>query len=190
MTDPVNNQNNCDLEGNLKRLQAGSILISRSDLHDSNFKATAVLLCVHGQDGVYGLVLNRLVHMPVSEIFDGFSGINVMKEIHIGGPVHQDELQIIQITEHPMEGAYQIVPNVYVGGKWGSIDQIMNADKTTTWLFLGYSGWSIVQLEAEVRASLWDVYKVDVNRLLMDPLQCSVKSIKEIVNYLESIRLD
>lgn len=184
----INSVNN--IEGNLKRLQAGAVLLARSDLRDPNFEATVVLVCVYGQDGVYGLVLNRLVHMPVSEIFDGFFGLNVKKEIHIGGPVQQDELQILQITELPMDGAYQIVPNVYLGGKWGSIGQIINDDNPSTWLFLGYSGWNSEQLQTEVKAAVWDVHRVDIGKLLSDLPQNIMRSTNEIKEYLESIRLD
>lgn len=190
MINPPSDLDNNDVEGNLKRLQAGAVLLARSELRDPNFEATLVLVCVYGQDGVYGLVLNRLVHMPVSEIFDGFSDLNVKKEIHIGGPVQQDELQVLQITELPMDGAYQIVPNVYLGGNWGSIGQIISEDKETTWLFLGYSGWGMEQLQTEVKARAWDVYSVDICKLLTDLPQNFRRSTKEIVKYLESIKLN
>jgi putative transcriptional regulator len=190
MINPINNLNNYDFEGNLKRLQAGAVLLARSELQDPNFEATLVLICVYGQDGVYGLVLNRLVHMPVSEIFDGFSDLKVKKEIHIGGPVQQDELQVLQITEHPMDGAYQIAPNVYLGGNWGSIERIINEDKEWTWLFLGYSGWGEGQLQTELKAAAWDVYNVDIYKLLTDSPKNIFGSTKEIIKYLESIRLN
>jgi putative transcriptional regulator len=187
MINSANYLNNSDLEGNLKRLRAGAVLLARSELRDPNFEATVVLVCVFGQDGVYGLVLNRLVHMPISEIFDGFSGLNVKQKIHIGGPVQQDELQILQITELPMDGAYQIIPNVYVGGKWQSIGQIINEDKASTWLFLGYSGWDMEQLQTEIKAAAWDVYSVNICKLLSDLPQNITRSVKEIKEYLESI---
>jgi putative transcriptional regulator len=190
MINSANHLNNSDLEGNLKRLQAGAVLLARSELRDPNFEATVVLVCVYGQDGVYGLVLNRFAHMPISEIFDGFSSLNVKQKIHIGGPVQQDELQILQITEHPMDGAYQIVPDVYVGGKWQSIDQIISEDKASTWLFLGYSGWGVEQLQTEIKATAWDVYSVNVCKLLSGLPQNIKRNIKEIREYLESISID
>jgi putative transcriptional regulator len=190
MINSSNNLNKNDPEGNLKRLQTGAVLLARSELRDPNFEATLVLVCVYGADGVYGLVLNRLVHMPISEIFDGFSGLNVKQKILIGGPVQQDELQILQITELPMDGAYKVAPNVYVGGKWQSIGQIINEDKASTWMFLGYSGWDMEQLQTEVKAAVWDVYRVDICKLLSGLPQNITRSIKEIGEYLESIKLD
>ncbi len=170
------------------QLKAGTVLLAKSELMDPNFDTTVVLICFYNKDGAYGLVLNRPTHMPVSEIFDGYSGLNKMKEIFMGGPVQQDELQILQVTTTPMEGAYEIVPEVYVGGKWESVNQILEVDGAGTRLFLGYSGWGPEQLECELKSGAWEVYDVDVKRLLQDPLGKIVNSAKEIADYLESIK--
>jgi len=176
-----------DIETYLKRLRPGAVLLARSELMDPNFEAAVVLICVYNNDGVYGLVLNRASHMPVSEVFDGYSDYHKIREIRIGGPVQQDELQILQITTHPMEEAYEVVQGVYVGGKWQSIDQIITADKTQTLLFLGYSGWGREQLEEEIRAGAWDVYSVNTYELLLGSLSKMTGSISSIKSYLESI---
>jgi putative transcriptional regulator len=87
------------IQNNLKKLATGSILLARDELKDPNFDSTVVLICVHSLEGSYGLVLNRPSHMPLSEIFDGFHDSKLKREIYIGGPVSQDELQILQVTE-------------------------------------------------------------------------------------------
>lgn len=175
------------VEANLQRLSNGAVLLARDALKDPNFDATLILLCVYNKDGAYGLVLNRPSHMPLSEIFDGFSGLHMKREVFIGGPVQQEELQLVQITSNPVADAFEIVPGLFMGGKWESIQQMIEADQDTTRLFLGYSGWAPEQLETEIRAGAWDVYQVDIIRLFSDAVEKIIADEKQITAYLKSI---
>jgi len=177
-------------ENNLKRLTSGSVLLAREVLHDPNFEATAVLVCIHSPEGSYGLVLNRLSHMPLSEIFDGLRDIDRSLEVLIGGPVQQNELQILQITDTPAEGAYRIVPGIYMGGKWDDIKGITDYDPSTTRLFLGYSGWGPGQLESETGLGAWDVYTVDLPQLIKNCRILNGADTAAIASFLQSIRID
>ncbi len=175
-------------EEHLKRLSSGSVLLAREILHDPNFEGTGVLICIYSSEGAYGLVLNRPSHMPLSEIFDGLNDIkNRSREVLIGGPVQQDELQILQITDNPVEGAYQISPGIYMGGKWNDINTIINSDPLTTRLFLGYSGWGPGQLESEIKLGAWDVFKVDIKQLLLHSHLLVGADTSAIDSFLRSI---
>ncbi|MBN1308117.1 MAG: YqgE/AlgH family protein [Chitinispirillaceae bacterium] len=174
-------------EEHLKRLSSGAVLLAREVLHDPNFEATVVLICVHSPDGSYGLVLNRFSHMPLSEIFDGLKGINRSREVLIGGPVQQGELQILQITDSPAEGAYQISQGIYMGGKWDDINSMINSDPENTRLFLGYSGWGPSQLASEIRLGAWDVYKVEIKQLLRNCHLLVNADSSAIASFLQSI---
>ncbi len=174
-------------EEHLKRLASGSVLLAREVLQDPNFDTTVVLVCVHSPEGTYGLVLNRISHMPLSEIFDG-SGHYRSCEVLIGGPVQQTELQIVQITESPADGAYQIAPGVHMGGRWNDLEAMTNANPSNTRLFLGYSGWGPSQLEKEVRIGAWDVFRVDLKQLLSNCHLLAGASTTAIGTFLTSIQ--
>jgi putative transcriptional regulator len=174
-------------EENLSRLSSGVILAARDVLQDPNFDATLVLICVHNSDGTYGLVLNRLSHMPLSEIFDGITSLNLKREIFIGGPVQQNELQIVQITDTPVDDALMVVPEVYLGGKWESPFHMIESDPDFTRLFLGYSGWGAGQLEAEIEAGAWDVYSVDIKLLLCNTRYHSFVNNQQLSEYLKTL---
>ncbi len=176
-------------EGNPPSLTSGSVLLAREVLLDPNFEATVVLVCVHSPEGTYGLVLNRISHMPLSEIFDGMKGMNLSREILIGGPVQQTELQMLQITDTPAEGAYPISPGIYMGGKWETIDAMISADTATTRLFLGYSGWGPGQLDAEIRIGAWDIYNVDIKLLIKNCHFLTGADHSAISSFLQSISL-
>ena len=174
-------------EEHLKRLTSGSVLLAREVLHDPNFEATVVLICVHSPEGSYGLVLNRLSHMPLSEIFDGLNATNRSREVLIGGPVQQDELQILQITGSPAEGAYQIAPEIHMGGRWDDVAAMTDSEPVNTRLFLGYSGWGPGQLESEIQLGAWDVFNVDIKQLLLNCHLLAGADTAAITSFLHSI---
>ena len=173
----------------LARLTSGSVLLAREVLQDPNFDATVVLICIHGDEGSYGLVLNRISHMPLSEIFEGISGANRAREVLIGGPVQQNELQILEITENPAEGAYPIDSGVYMGGKWNDISGMIDSNPSTTRLFLGYSGWGPGQLASEIQLGAWAVFTVDIKQLVKNCHVLAGADTTAITSFLESISI-
>lgn len=179
-----------DVREQLGRLGAGTVLLARDVLQDPNFIATMVLLCIYSKEGgTYGLVLNRPSHMPLSEIFDGYADAALPRKMYIGGPVQQEELQIIQITDEPVAGSHRLAPRVFLGGKWENVDQMLALDADATRLFLGYSGWAPEQLEGEIMAGAWDVFdKLDLEKLLITIDRTVGSDVKAIAAYLESIR--
>jgi putative transcriptional regulator len=173
----------------LSRLKSGSILIAREALKDPNFDATIVLICVYNEDGAYGVVMNRPSHMPLSEMFDGFSGLDKQQKVYIGGPVKQDELQILQVTDTPAENAYCVAPRVYLGGQWNDLERVVSSQDSTSLLFLGYSGWAPGQLEFEIIAGAWEVYNVDVQRFLAEPEEHWRGSVADMEKHLQRLKL-
>jgi putative transcriptional regulator len=180
------NSEDCESRENVKKLSCGVLLVARDILKDPNFDTTVVLVCVHCSEGSYGLVLNRPCHMPLSEIFDGFNGSVMKREIYIGGPVNQNELQILQLTDTPVDDAFAVGPRVYLGGKWEGIGHMIETDPLTTRLFLGYSGWAADQLENEILAGAWDIYdNVKLEKLLSNGSKPFPVDPKSILSYLE-----
>jgi putative transcriptional regulator len=172
-----------DPQEDLKRLQAGCILLAR-ELDDPNFMRSVVLLCQFGAEGSYGLVLNRPAKMPISEIFESqeVTGkpLNGLHKVYIGGPVQPEELQVLQITEETVEGAVLVAPRVHVGGHFSDLDVILSANPDKLRLFLGYSGWSGGQLEQEVKAGAWEVLQGEVHRVFSMPEELLIRGADEV----------
>jgi putative transcriptional regulator len=171
-----------NFEDHLKRLKNGCFLFATDMLTDPNFASTVVLICQHSAEGSYGLVLNRLSHMPLSEIFNSMDVVNNrVRKIHIGGPVQESELQILHVTENPVRGAIKVVQNVHLGGYWENIDLIVNSDSQNLRLFLGYSGWGKGQLENEIKLGGWEVMLGNVKEVLSqeeDPWNRGISEFK------------
>ena len=147
------------------QIRSGVVLRAREQLTDPNFSGTLVLVCVYSKEGgAYGLVLNRLAHMPLSEIFDGIEKNgwepNENRKVYVGGPVCSEEVQVLQLTDEPVADSHKIATGIYLGGKWESTDELIKRmDNKSTRLFLGYSGWSPGQLESEIETGAWDILK-------------------------------
>lgn len=172
----------------INRLSNGCILLANEALRDPNFAVTVVLICVHNDDGAYGLVLNRPSHMPLSEMFDvGPENRNVHRRVYVGGPVRQETLQILQHTDSPVEGAYEVARKVHLGGNWESLEQILAADSARTRLFLGYSGWGANQLENEIVQGAWEVFSVDLDKFLSHPEDRLQGSVEDIRGFLSEV---
>ena len=184
-----------DSKQHIARLKPGVLLLAR-DMSDPNFNATVVLLCQHGPEGSYGLVLNRPSHMPLSEVFDkppawagaGEGGeLAKRQRIHIGGPVQPEELQILQVTREPVAGSYKVSEEVYLGGYWNDLKDILSVDPRSLRLFLGYSGWGAEQLVREVDLKAWEVWEVDVKKLLLGPDEAWLGGMGQIKNFLSTL---
>ncbi len=189
--EPIDPENpiNPEAKQYLDHLGNGAVLLARDALQDPNFKASVVLICIYSKEaGAYGLVINRRSHMPLSEIFDGFSEMAEPREVFIGGPVQQEEIQIVQITDEPVPNSHAVAPRVYLGGKWENIDQMFMYDEASTHLFLGYSGWAAGQLEAEIAAGAWQVYRINLEALLQNIDKVITGDMQSIEEFFGTIK--
>jgi putative transcriptional regulator len=169
-------------------LRSGCVLVARGPLEDPNFKSTVVLICAYNSDGAFGLVLNRPSHMPLTEVFSmQIPADSNARTIYIGGPVQQDSLQVLQVTDTPSGSALKIGDGVYLGGEWESIDDILREEESKLKLFLGYSGWGPDQLETEVRLGAWFVLRV-APRLLVGREEQLRGTPEQMLQYLRTLR--
>ena len=170
---------------------AGSFLLACDGLGDPNFESTVILLCQHGAEGCYGLVLNRPSHMPLTELFDNppesalLAGKN--RRVYIGGPVQPADLQILQIGAKAAPGALEIAPEIHLGGVWNELEEVLSLDPRNARLFLGYSGWGAGQLEHEIQQGAWEVYQTDVKKVLLGPEEAWFAGSEHFKRFLDSI---
>ncbi|MEK7393892.1 MAG: YqgE/AlgH family protein [Fibrobacterota bacterium] len=165
-------------EETLARLHTGVFLVARHEvLKDPNFQGTVILLCAHERDGDYGLVLNRVSHMPLDEVFESLPPeMRGPRLVHLGGPVEQDKIQILDWSDEPAPESQRIIPGLTMGGHWNFASQsddedpldenpgkrFHRASETEYRVFLGYSGWGEGQLESEIEVGAWQVFSADV----------------------------
>lgn len=147
----------------MSRLRPGSLLISQPFLGDPNFERSVVLLCAHSEtEGSFGLVLNRLANVQLSDVLTlpgGEALPAAATPLGLGGPVEPDTLHFVhQHAELP--DAVALGGGVYWGGNFGRLLELLISGELTpaeVRLYIGYSGWTNGQLADEVAEKVWIV---------------------------------
>lgn len=178
----------------------GSLLLSEPFMDDPNFKRTVILVCEQAEDsGTMGFILNKSLELKVGDALMDFDGIE--NSIYYGGPVAQDNLHYLHRYGNIIEDSLQIMDDIYWGGNFEQLGEMLKAgtiEQKNVKFFLGYSGWSQGQLEAEMAGNSWIVtpgkskYVFDVthNTLWKTVLQDLGGDYKQIVHYPEDPMLN
>ncbi|MFQ5571501.1 MAG: YqgE/AlgH family protein [Rhodothermales bacterium] len=139
----------------------GVLLVAPPMLRDPNFWRTVVLLCEHGPDGSFGLILNRPLSLELSEVINDLQGNDL---ISLGGPVQQNTLHFLHRHGDLVTEAIPILDGVHWGGDFEAIKVLVQTESATPRdlrFFLGYAGWSAGQLDDEVEQGGWFLTRAD-----------------------------
>jgi putative transcriptional regulator len=130
----------------------GKLLLADPSLRGGSFHRSVILLAEHHPTrGAYGLVLNHPTGKTVGDFLTGadFAALRELP-VHEGGPVEADQLTFSSFWWSPKLGFRSAIrlSAEDAARHSGRPGRIVHA-------FLGYSGWTGGQLEAEVRRSSW-----------------------------------
>ncbi len=145
---------------------APRLLLSMPQLHDPNFRRTVVLLCEHGEEGAFGLVLNRKTDTPVSSVVRLTPPVEVDNglQLWIGGPVEPERGWILMGQEPADAESVEVCEGLYLSTSPNLLRRLLEArppDRTR--LLTGYAGWAAGQLDAELSASAWLIADVQLD---------------------------
>jgi len=145
---------------------APRLLLSMPQLNDPNFKQTVVLLCEHGDEGAFGLVLNRQTDTPASSVVrltppvEADNGL----QLWIGGPVEPERGWILIGDQRADAEAVQVCDGLYLSTSPDLLRHLLvNRPQGRTRLLTGYAGWGAGQLDAELSASAWLIADVQLD---------------------------
>jgi putative transcriptional regulator len=153
----------------------GRLLVATPLIGDPHFERSVVLLLAHGDEGAFGLVLNRPSDTAVREVLpDWADHVTPPAQLFLGGPVGPDAVVGIgrpgarpdggdggaggDDPDHDPDGdRHGFSPLV---GGIGSVDLGRPPEGgTAPWaelrLFAGSAGWAVGQLEDELREGAW-----------------------------------
>lgn len=145
----------------------GRVLISEPFLDDDYFKRSVVLLCEHNEEGSFGFVLNNYMEYPLTEIMDDFPEFQT--KISIGGPANNDNLYYIHTVGDKITGSIEVLPGNFMGGSFEEMKSGIETGlikENEIRFFVGYSGWTLGQLEGELKESAWIVSIADAETLM------------------------
>lgn len=140
----------------------GCFLLAEPFLQEEHFHRSVIYLCEHNEDGTFGFVLNKFIEKAPLEFTDNFPGKNLT--VCSGGPVDENNLFYIHKSGNLIEGSHEIGKDLFIGGNFDQIQELINSNKLSEndiLFFLGYSGWTKNQLEQEVKNNSWLVVHSD-----------------------------
>lgn len=142
--------------------QKGTLLIAEPSLTgDVSFNRSVVLLAEHNEEGSVGFILNKPLEYFINDLV---KEIAIPFQMYNGGPVEQDNLYFIHRVPHLIANSIEISDGIYWGGDFEKIIDLINTkiiSENDIRFFLGYSGWSALQLEQELLSNSWIVVKND-----------------------------
>jgi putative transcriptional regulator len=154
----------------------GQILIAMPNMSDPRFQKTIILLCVHGEEGAMGIVLNKnLDALSFNELLDQLEipheGEHADQRIHFGGPVESERGFVLHSTDKIHENSMVIGNGIALTATIEMLENVANGDgPADSFLALGYSGWGPGQLEDEIQANGWLIVDADPHLVFSDQL--------------------
>lgn len=147
----------------------GDLLIAEPFMGDTNFERSVVLVCEHNTLGTFGLVLNQLTDVHLSDVIED---IHPDLPLFVGGPVQQNTLHFIHRRPDLIDSSICIVDGLYWSGDFEQIKQAVNLGTLTdrdVRFFIGYSGWEEGQLDAELLQKAWIISRTKADFLFDTP---------------------
>ncbi len=139
----------------------GDFLVAMPLLADPNFHKTVTFICEHNQDGAMGVVVDRLhPNVTGAQIFEELR-IDYIPEmgmvpIHLGGPVHINEIFVFHGPPFNWEGCLVVSPSFALSNTIDILQAIAAGKGPDSFLItLGCAGWGGGQLEFELKENAW-----------------------------------
>jgi putative transcriptional regulator len=143
---------------NDKAPKKGKILLSDPFLDEEYFRRSIVFLCEISEEGSFGFVLNNLIDVNLADIDSKLPAIQT--KISLGGPVETGSLYFLHSFGEQIENSLLISNNIYIGGEFEQLTNLLKENPdliNQVRFFIGYAGWGLGQLEAEIAENSWIV---------------------------------
>lgn len=134
------------------------LVIARNDLPDSNFGDSIVLVMNNLGPGPVGIIINRPMPLPVSQLFPDVKRLAQTRDkVYFGGPVDLMSVWFLFRAATPPEHAVQACAGVYLSADAQLLLRLLGRNKPMDGLriFMGHAGWAPGQLEAEIERGDW-----------------------------------
>lgn len=142
---------------------------------DPNFARTVVLLCRHGEEGAFGLVVNRPLPSPGRIVFNLDPPVETGDvQIWVGGPVEPERSWILiggetHVDPDPARGL-AVGERLHLTTSPELLREMLGpTPPPLARLIVGYAGWAPGQLETELEESSWLLSDVDQDLLFNTP---------------------
>ncbi len=135
---------------------SGRILMSAPSIGDENFLKSVVFIAEHNANGALGFVVNKVFERALNDLEEFSSSPSF--PLYSGGPVDKEHLYFIHKRNDLIPDGVLVTDNIYMGGDFKKVIACINAKSLTPAdikIFIGYCGWNIHELEAEIAEGSW-----------------------------------
>lgn len=155
---------------------AGQLLLSMPGIGDPRFERVVIAMCLHDEDGAFGLVVNAPSGLSVRQLLQQQKLVAdaVPPEVPVlaGGPVEPQRGFVLHSLDYDGQST------IDVAGKWGltaTVDvlrAIAAGKGPRQWLaVMGYTGWGPGQLDGELTRHGWQVAPGDPELIFAAPYE-------------------
>lgn len=133
----------------------GRFLVATRQVIAPLFARAVVLLLDCGPEGALGLIVNRPLGASVGELLPEVAELKGHSEpAYVGGPVEPTQvMMLIQASQAPPD-SLALFGDVYVSR---SLESLHQRSGKRFRAYVGYAGWTVGQLEAEIARGDWYV---------------------------------
>lgn len=134
---------------------AGQLLVAPPIQEDEFWSQSVVILYEESPAAVVGLVLNKPSERTVEELAE-HQGLTYSGEekIYVGGPVNPAALVMLHTDDWTCSNTMHIKNGLRISSDGTMIQRLCEGDRPKKWrLFLGMSGWTPKQIDAEINGT-------------------------------------
>lgn len=154
------------------RLAKGVFLIARQGLNDPNFSRSVILITQYDDAGTVGLVINRTLPVRAVDAVPPIARLGLdAGELHAGGPVAIESLQLLIRASTGMDDATRILDDVHLVSELAALENLLDGGirSYALRLYAGYAGWGPGQLESELLRGDWYLWPADPADIFTTP---------------------
>lgn len=156
----------------------GFLLIASPRILDDWFGRTVLLVLHHGDDGAFGLILNRCLPKTVSELWDVVSEVPCENHqpLHLGGPADGPVMAL-----HTLESSAdaEVLPGVFLAVEQDNLNRILHQNNSLCRLSVDVTSWEPGQLEDEISQGDWLILPGNKNLVFAEPSNQWLDALRE-----------
>lgn len=134
---------------------AGRFLVAPPSQEDDLWSQSVIFVYEETDAAVVGLVLNKASDRTVGELADHHDlEYDGEEMIQLGGPLNASALVMLHTDDWACTNTMQVPGGLRISSDRTMLERLCTGDRPKKWkLFLGMSGWTPKQLEAEIKGA-------------------------------------
>lgn len=134
------------------------MLVAKPHLR-AGYSQTVLVVVPFGDGEHVGFIINRPLKLSLGSVFPEHEpSRKVVDPVHFGGPVMVDTMfAVLRAPRNPGGESLPLFADLFVASRANDIDRIIEQTPDDARFFVGFVGWRMGELEAEIAKGFWYV---------------------------------